>query len=123
VNGDEDPTPTFPLESIVKRDALVDDATLKSVVVRPEVPCIERSADGVDVAPTARLPFWKIEKRLVPVEDAIVRGFTPPLPLRENVADGDEEPTPMFPLLKIVNSDALVEDATLKSGVVRPDVP
>jgi hypothetical protein len=52
-----DPIPMFPLEPIIKSEAFVEEATLKRGVVAPEVPCTERSALGVVVAPTAMFPF------------------------------------------------------------------
>jgi hypothetical protein len=121
--GVDEPTPTFPLDSTVRNEALVEEATLKSVEAEPDVPCTERSADGVVVAPTARLPFWKSERSDVPVEDAIVNGLTPPVPVRENVEAGVDEPIPILPLEPILKNRVPVEEATANKLSVSPATP
>jgi hypothetical protein len=56
-------------------------------------------------------------RRVDPDEDAITRGFTPLLPVRESEADGVDVPIPTFPFWRIVKSDVPVEDATLNGSV------
>jgi hypothetical protein len=88
--GEVEPIPTRPFEPIKNNELLVEEATLKSGVVAPEVPCTERSADGVVVAPIPVFPFARILNILVPVDEATVNGeLLPAVPCTLNVIVDD----------------------------------
>ena len=63
----------------VKRVAVV--VAKVEMPVTPRVPATERRKPGVEEA-MPMFPFCSIEKRDVPVEDAMVNGFTPASPCR-----------------------------------------
>ena len=83
----------FPLARMLKYEAFDEDATLKRSPCPPAA-WRERSAEGVEVAPIATLPFWAIERRLAPVEEEMESGVLPAIPIIEKVAIGEDEPIP-----------------------------
>jgi hypothetical protein len=70
--GVVDPTPTLPLERIVKSGELVDDATVKSAEVVLAFPCTERSDVGVE-DPIPRRPLEPNTNSDEPDDEAILR--------------------------------------------------
>jgi hypothetical protein len=80
------------------------------------------TAPVVDAEVRVVSPAWLIERRGTPVDDAIVTGFTPAVPVREKVDTGVDDPTPNLPLEPKVNMRAPVEDA-IANGYWVVEVP
>jgi hypothetical protein len=83
----------------------VEVATIKSGAVPPATPVMERLAAGVD-DPTPTLPFCRIVKSEVPVEDATLNGLTPAEPWR----------------LKVMVAEVALIPATVPLSMKRPAV-
>jgi hypothetical protein len=88
----------------------------------PDGPTTVRAAEGV-VEPIPRRPFEPKLKSMPPVDEAIVSGLTPFVPLTARVAIGVDVPIPTFPPASIEKYEALDDDATLKIVFEDPEVP
>lgn len=114
------PTPIRPLEPMLKNDAPEEEATLKRLSRLPAVPCIASFADGV-VEPIPILPFCRIVKSCVPVDDATENGLTPPRPCTLKVMVDEVALIPAtVPLSTKVEVPRVVADS---HRVAKPDWP